>query len=316
MASMLYATNSLGGFLSAPELSQKLRVAAQPLKRFRAFTSPLGAGGAHRNANVFFDKIGNVASAGGVLIETNTIAETTVGVQQGTATMQEYGNAIAYTGRLISLSQLSPEDAIAIALRNDAAKALDSAAGTQFTSAEVKAVQSASGNVVFTTNGTATATATVNLSGTNVRLGVDRLRKANIPFVDGSNYVLITAVGGYSGFFSDTATGGFVDVSKYTDLLAQNMFRGEIGKYYMTRIVEETNLLPNTIGSGAGLSAAVLFGDDAVKEVVAVPEELREKIPTDYGRSQGLAWYALLGFQKIWSQATDSEEHIIHYTSA
>jgi len=127
---------------------------------------------------------------------------------------------------------------------------------------------------------------------------------------------MITAVGGYSGFFSDTAAGGFVDVSKYTDLLAQNMFRGEIGKYYMTRIVEETNLLPNTIGSGAGLSAAVLFGDDAVKEVVAVPEELREKIPTDYGRSQGLAWYALLGFQKIWSQSTDSEEHIIHYTSA
>ena len=34
MASQLYATNSLGGYLSAPELSQKLRVVAQPLKRF------------------------------------------------------------------------------------------------------------------------------------------------------------------------------------------------------------------------------------------------------------------------------------------
>jgi hypothetical protein len=116
MASQLYGTNSLGGFLSAPELSQRLRVAAQPLKRFRAFTSPLGAGGAHRNANVFFDKIGNVAAAGGSLVETNTIAETTVGIQQGTATMLEYGNAIAYSGKLISLSQLSPEDAVAIAL--------------------------------------------------------------------------------------------------------------------------------------------------------------------------------------------------------
>ena len=147
MASMLYATNSLGGFLSAPELSQKLRVVAQPLKRFRAFTSPLGAGGAHRNANVFFDKIGNIASAGGALVETTTIAETTVGVQQGTATIVEYGNAIAYTGRLISLSQLSPEDGIAIALRNDAAKVLDSAAATAFKTAEVKAVQTASGGV-------------------------------------------------------------------------------------------------------------------------------------------------------------------------
>jgi len=306
----------LGGYLSAPELSQKLRVVAQPLKRFRAFTSPLGAGGAHRNANVFFDKIGNVAAAGGTLIETNTIAETTASIKQGTATITEYGNAIAYSGKLISLSQLSPEDAIAIALRNDAAKTLDLAAGTQFTSAEQVAVQSASGNVVFTTNGTATATATVNLSGTNIRIIVDNMRKRNIPFVDGSNYVCITAVGGYSGFFSDTATGGFVDVSKYTDLLAQNLFRGEIGKYYMTRIVEETNMLSNTVGSGAALSQAVVFGDDAVKEVVAVPEELREKIPTDYGRSQGLAWYALLGFQRIWSQATDSQENIVFVTSA
>lgn len=316
MASMLYATTSLGGFLSAPELSQKLRVAAQPLKRFRAFTSPLGAGGAHRNANVFYDKIGNVASAGGSLIETNTIAETTVGVQQGTATMLEYGNAIAYSGKLISLSQLSPEDAVAIALRNDAAKTLDSAAGAQFQAAEVKAVQSASGNVIYTTNGTATATATVDLSGINLRSIVNRLRTNNIPFVDGSNYVLIGSVTSYSSFFADVGTAGFTDASKYTDLLAQNMFRGEIGKYYMTRIVEETNLLSNAIGASAAHGEAVIFGDDAVKEVVAVPEELREKIPTDYGRSQGLAWYALLGFQKIWSQATDTEEHIIHITSA
>jgi N4-gp56 family major capsid protein len=306
----------LGGYLSAPELSQKLRVIAQPLKRFRAFTSPLGAGGAHRNANVFFDKVGNVSAAGGTLVETNTIVETTVLIKQGTATITEYGNAIAYTGKLISLSQLSPEDSISIALRNDAAKILDTAAGLQFTSAEQVAVQSASGNVVFTTNGSATATATANLSGTNVRLIVDNMRKRNIPFVDGSNYVCITAVGGYAGFFNDTATGGFVDVAKYTDLLAQNLFRGEIGKYYMTRIVEETNFLLNTVGSGAAMSQAVIFGDDAVKEVIAVPEELREKIPTDYGRSQGLAWYGLLGFQRIWSQSVDSQENIVFVTSA
>jgi hypothetical protein len=50
-------------------------------------------------------------------------------------------------------------------------------------------------------------------------------------------------------------------------------------------------------------------------EGVAIPEELREKVPTDYGRSQGIAWYALLGFQKIWNQQTDGSERIAHITS-
>jgi N4-gp56 family major capsid protein len=316
MPSQIYATNSLGGFLSNPELSQKLRVAAQPLKRFRAFTSPLGAGGAGKSQNVFFDKIQNVNSAGGVLIETNTIPETFAAIGRGTATMVEYGNSISYSGFLKSLSQLDPEDAIAISLKNDAAKVLDSQCSLQYKAAEFKAVQSGTNNVVFTTNGTATATATSDLTGNNVRSIVNFMRKKNIPFVDGSNYVAIASVQAWSGLFNDAAaSGGFVDSSKYTDALAADMFRGEVGKFYTTRIVEETNSLSNAVGTSSN-GEAVFFGDDAVKEVVAIPEELREKIPTDYGRSQGLAWYALLGFQRIWSFAADSEEHIVHVTSA
>jgi len=33
-----------------------------------------------------------------------------------------------------------------------------------------------------------------------------------------------------------------------------------------------------------------------VAEAVCVPEEMRGKIPTDYGRSKGVAWYYLGGF--------------------
>ena len=35
---------------------------------------------------------------------------------------------------------------------------------------------------------------------------------------------------------------------------------------------------------------------DTVAEAIAVPEEMRGKIPTDYGRSKGVAWYYLGGF--------------------
>lgn len=318
MAGQIFATNSLGGYFTNPELSQKLRVVAQPLKRFRAFTSPLGAGGAHKSATVFFDKIQNVTTAGTTLTETDTIPETAAKINQGTATMTEYGNSIPYSQKLITLSQLGPEDAVAVALRNDASKVLDSACATQYKNAEFKAVMSASGTTIITSNGTATATATSDLTAVDVRSIVNFMRKKNIPFVDGSNYVAICSVQSYSNLLGDSNTtgSGFVDISKYTAQFAEGLFRGEVGKYYMTRFVEETNILSNTIGNGASRGEAVFFGDDAVKEVVAIPEELREKIPTDYGRSQGLAWYALLGFQRIWSFATDVEEHIVHVTSA
>jgi hypothetical protein len=38
------------------------------------------------------------------------------------------------------------------------------------------------------------------------------------------------------------------------------------------------------------------FGDDTVAEAIAVMEEMRGKIPGDYGRSKGVAWYYLGGF--------------------
>jgi len=36
--------------------------------------------------------------------------------------------------------------------------------------------------------------------------------------------------------------------------------------------------------------------EDTVAEAIAVPEEMRGKIPGDFGRSKGVAWYYLGGF--------------------
>lgn len=318
MSGQLFGTNSLGGFFSNPELSNKMRVVAQPIKRFRAFTSPLGAGGAHTSDKVFFDKVQNIATAGGPLVETNTIPESNFLIGQGTATMTEYGNSIPWTQKGQTLNQLNLDDAVTIALKNDAAKVLDSQCALQYKAAEFKLVCSLSNSTVITSNGTATATASSDLTASNVRDAVNFMRKKNIPFADGANYICIASVQSYSNMFGDSNTtgSGWVDISKYTAQFAQNLFSGEVGKYYSVRFVEETNVLSNSIGLGASHGEAVIFGDDAVKEVVAIPEELREKIPTDFGRSQGLAWYALLGFQRIWSFVADTEEHIVHVTSA
>lgn len=55
------------------------------------------------------------------------------------------------------------------------------------------------------------------------------------------------------------------------------------------------------------------MGEDTVAEGIAVPEEMRGKIPSDYGRSKGVAWYYLGGFGLVHTQA--KETRIIKWDS-
>ena len=318
MPTLQFGTGSLGGYFTNNELSLQLRIKAQPLKRFRQFVQIKGAKGARRGNKVFFDKLQPVAAAASTsgLTETATIPETNFTINQGTLTIQEYANAIAFTNQLVALSELDVDNSVVQTLMNDMAITLDSVAAKQFQSSDLVYVCTATNSVNITTNGTALTTASANLGGTNWRAICDDMRKKNIPFYDGQSYVVICSVNAMSGFFSDAAvSGGFVDVTKYSETLSEYLYRGEAGRYYMGRFVEETNVLANLPGNNIVCGEAVAIGFDAVMEGVAIPEELREKVPTDYGRSQGIAWYALLGFQKIWNQQTDGSERIAHITS-
>lgn len=59
--------------------------------KFRQFCQIKEALGKNNNDLIFFDKISNVAAAGGTLVETNTIPETQVTIQTGTVLVTEYG---------------------------------------------------------------------------------------------------------------------------------------------------------------------------------------------------------------------------------
>lgn len=272
--------------------------------------------GKGRGETWLFDKRQNVATQGGTLIETNTIPETQFVINQGTGTITEYGNSVPFTLKSQTLGQFQLDALTEATLRDDMVKVLESAAGAQFAATDFIAVQTASGGVVFTTNGTATVTATSNLNAANVRLIIDYMKKKLIPKVDGMNFVCVASVAAMSGFHTDTGAGGWIDLSKYTGEFAKNPMNGEVGQFYNTRFVEETGYLSSTIGNASAYGQAVFFGSDIVYEAVSIPEEIRTKIPQDYNRDMGLAWYALLGFQKVWSYSVDTEQHIVFVTSA
>lgn len=218
-------------------------------------------------------------------------------------------NKIPYTQKLELLSQFDVTNPTQKRLRDDMKDVLDTAAGAQFVSAEYKAVLVSTSSVTFTTNGTAAATATANLHTNTVRQIVSYMKKKNIPFFDSNGYVCVGAVDSIGSLYD-----AFQALIQYTK--PEMMFSGEVGRYYSTRFVEENNVLDTAIGNSSAYAEACFFGSDCVMEGVAKAEELRADPPTDLGRSKAIGWYALLGFQKIWSQATDSEEHIVHVTSA
>jgi len=308
MSQQLFATDSLGGYLNNDVLSKKLRNAAQPLMKFRQFTMIEPAAGKSRGSQVFYNKISNITTAGGTLSETSTIPRRNFTILQGTLTITEYGNAIGHTQKVQTLSEVSVPDSIKTVLRNDMAKVLDSAAAVQFQTSDYKANITNTATTTFGSAGVATATAGANMSDKNVRDIVDQMKKLFIPTVDGENYVCIASTNSIRGlydFFEAKAINTTMDAS----------YTGEVGRYYKTRFVEETNFLVNTLGSGSIYGEAIFFGDDAVREGIAVPEEIRIDIPKDFGRDQAIAWYGLLGFNKTWDYSTDGETRIIHVNS-
>jgi hypothetical protein len=56
------------------------------------------------------------------------------------------------------------------------------------------------------------------------------------------------------------------------------------------------------------------MGGDTVTEAIVIPEEIRSKIPGDYGRSKGIAWYYLGGFGLVHPDAANGR--IVKWDSA
>lgn len=325
MAQQLWVTNTLGGYMGCPKLSRELRHAAEPMMRFRQFCRIKEEFGKNKNDTIYFDKISKISTAGGTLIETDTMPRRNFKVVRGTATITEYGNAIPFSGKLEALAEFDVDNATTKVLRNDEASVLDNAVADQFQASLAKYICSTTTTYALYTNGTATGTSTSNLNDYHIKNLVDQLKMWDVqPYDNEGNYICIGSVRALRGIRDDT---NFIAALRYGK--PENLFTGEIGKYMGVRFVEETNALSNNIAA-SGYGEAVIFGDDAVLEAVAVPEEVRYDVPKDFGRNKAIAWYGLLGFQIIWCGTGSNEggstatvdtslgfvPHIIHVTSA
>jgi len=294
MGQQIFATNSLGGFFTNNTLSQQLRYKAQSLQKFRQFVDIEPAAGANRGNKVFFDKISNVSTAGGTLVETDTIPKRNYTILQGTLTMTEYGNSIPFTQKVKTLSDIMVPETIRTVLTNDMKVVLDSAAAAQFMTNDYIATITNTATTTFGSSGTKVATAGANMSDKNVRDIIDQMKKLFVPTRNDGLYACVASTNSIRGLYD------FFEAKAQLTTM-DPLYIGEVGRYYGCRFVEETNYLSNADGSNGLYGEAAFFGADAVREGIAIPEEIRVGIPTDFGRDQAIAWYALLGFQQVWS---------------
>jgi N4-gp56 family major capsid protein len=259
-------------------------------------------------------KVANVSTVGGSLTETSVMNETKQALSWGTLTVNEYGNAIPFTGKLESLSEFDIVNIMREGLMDDFTKCVDGVIEREFNSTPLRYVGTATGGGDVTTDGTATATNTSALNKYHIRQMVKQLKTRNVPGWGGlgGDYVCICSVEALEGLFSDLES----SLAYVTDGY-QKILNGEVGRYYGCRFVEDTFATRYTYSASARTATAkswtkgnsldaYLFGEPTVREAIVVPEEVRMKVPTDYGRSKGIAWYFLGGYALEWSAAADA----------
>jgi len=304
----VWLTNSLGGYMWSPNLSKVLRHAVQPGVKFRQFADIKDAAvqGKGKGEAFHWNVYSDVTTRGTVLSETSVMPKTNYKITQGTMTITEMGNSVDYTGKLDNLSEQPVKEIINKVLKNDAKKAFDNAAFDQFNATPLRVGAADGTSIVLTTNGTCATANNTPMLKAHVKLIVDLMKERNIPPYMGDDYVSVSHPSTYRGFKNELEA-----VHLYTDKGFQMILNAEMGRYENTRFVEQTNIpkggaadsttfAPQTDTAdpwnNSQSSWAFFFGDDTVAEGIVIPEEMRGKIPQDFGRDKGVAWYYIGGF--------------------
>jgi N4-gp56 family major capsid protein len=288
MAGQVWGTNSLGGFMYSDNLSTYMRMELQPRVRFRQFADAKEAFGLGIGQTFRWNHYSNVASAGQALDETEVMPETNFTVSQDSLTIAEYGNSVPFTQKLDDLSEQPVKEVIRKVLANDAREVLDTQCYNQFNLSPLRVTASSATAVQIVTTGTPVIAHQAEMNSDHVKLVADEMSERDIPTYDGNHYMAVFRPRALRALKDDLEA-----IHQYTSEGWHVIMNGEKGRYEGIRFVEQTNVAAADFTYS---DRGFFFGQDTVIEAFAIPEEIRGKIPTDYGRSRGVAWYAELGY--------------------
>lgn len=320
----VWAVAADGGYMYSDELSDVLRMKLQPMVRFRQHCDAKDATnkGLNKGDKFYWNVYSDVETRGGNLDEQEAMPETKYTVSQASLTVNEQGNSVPFTAKLDNFSKHPVKEVINKVLKNDACKALDSQAHAQFNATPLTVAAATSTTAVTLETTGCTVTNNVALGKGHVKATVDIMKERNIPMFEGEDYFALAWPTTYRTFKNDLEA-----LHIYVNEGYRKVMNGEIGRYEGVRFLEQTNIakggaVDSTTWTSTTADAwnnaksdwCFFFGEDTVAEAIVIPEELRGKIPTDYGRSKGIAWYSMIGYGLVHSDATNAR--IIKWESA
>lgn len=306
----VWNVDALGGYLYSDQLSEVLRMDLLPTVKFRQFCDAKDATekGLHAGEEFNWNVFTRVEKGGDVLNEMIEMPQTQFKIRQGRLTITEYGNSVPYTGKLDDLSKQPVTEIIHKVLKVDAKETFDGAAHAQFNRTVLRVSPeggTSTDSIVVTTDGeTGVTTNNVAFGKDHVKAIVDVMKERNIPPYLNDDYYAIGWPTTFRNMKNDLES-----IHMYVETGFRHIANGEIGRYEGVRFCEQTHVAKGGALSAEGYSFRnpvpwtngksdwiYFFGEDTVAEAIAIPEEIRGKIPTDYGRSRGVAWYYLGGF--------------------
>lgn len=314
MASHSWTYDAPSGVYKDHAISADIRMASIAQTRLVQFSS--SADGPSDGASITITRVSNVTvPTDDTLIELDVIPEDEFSLSTQAISVYERGRAIPYTSLAKDLAYFNIENAIQKKLRDQLSLRLDSVCATAFKAGMIKAIPDGIASLVFDTDGTPSTAAVANLNVYHVEQIRDYMFSTlnMTPYMDG-DFMCVAATKALRGIKRDP---NWEKWKTYGDPEAKA--KGEVGRIEGVRFTEinNTNSLSASKGTGSVLGEAVFFGDDCVKMASRLDPELRAKESTDYGRSKGVAWYGIYGFDQIWKDsATAGESRAIHLTSS
>jgi hypothetical protein len=321
MPEITWEANS--GYIHSNQVSKLLRESLRPKGKFRQFaTIPPEADDARQNKGQTF--YWNVVAAptrqNFRLAETDRIGSSSMDVTQNSLTVVEMGRAIEHTDKAQLLSYQDWQGIVENGLAFMAAAQFDVETYLAFAATPLRAAPTGGNSttsITLTTNSSTATTNNIALGTGHVKAIGDLMKTRNIPpHMQRDSYVCITSVNNLRGLKNSLES-----IHQYTDTGLSFIKFGEIGRYEDFIFIEQT-MIPdggavdsttfdaytNTADAwnNALSSWAMFFGDDPVTEAPVVPEEVRAKLPEDYGRDKGAAWYYLGGFAPSYTDTTNA----------
>ena len=315
--------------------SKEILFQAMPVLRFEQFAVKKTELGVMPGLTVNFMRYTNLTvdqSTGATLTEGTRMEPTALSASQIQITVSERGQAISVTELLLNASFDDVMASSSRLLGRHMAQSMDIEARNTLYAAGIPfgGGSAVAPSVTFGRTKASGARTTVSpydggtigtvddpgyLSPTTIKDAVETLAGENIPRL-GDTYVCFVHPS-QSRSLRDWPE--FIEVTKYA--APGNFMLGEIGRLYDVVFIETTQVTQglttpleditaldaNSSASGVQPLAtgynAIMIGDNAFGQAIALPVELRDGGVIDFGREHGLAWYAIWGFGVITSES-------------